>query len=131
MNIQNWLLLKRKEKGLSKNKASILCKMAYSHYCGMESGQYKEPTIETIKKIANGFEVPMQEALYASGFLDDQKQDVEGLIQKELSPILKTEILELLSSKKIIDMLKELKSLTGDDKERALEVILNIIKSYK
>ena len=131
MTILDLLKKRRSQLGISRNKAAVLSKLGYSHYCGLEDGKYLLPNMETINKLSKGLDVSIQSLMYSAGYLDHQKQDIEGLIKKEFSPILKTEILELLSSKKILDMLTELKDLSGEDKDRALEIILKIINGFK
>lgn len=51
----------RKEKGISQDKLAHLAGIAFSTLAKIESGAAKQPTFETVVKIANALEVPLDE----------------------------------------------------------------------
>ncbi len=53
----------RKKKGLSQDKLSKLADVAYNTVVKIESGENSNPTIDTLKKIANALQVGVDDLI--------------------------------------------------------------------
>ncbi len=54
---------KRKQKGLSQDKLSKLASVAYNTVVKIESGENPNPTIDTLRKIANALKVGVDDLI--------------------------------------------------------------------
>jgi len=116
--IKNRLRQAREEKGLSQTDVAQLLnisRQAYNHY---ETGK-REPTVETISKLAEIFDVSTD---YLLGKTDQKKPLVNG--DEEL-----TEYLEELKNRDELRMLFSLtKKATKADVEKAVKIIEALLK---
>ena len=54
---------KRKQKGLSQDKLSKLASVAYNTVVKIESGENPNPTIDTLRKIANALKIGVDDLI--------------------------------------------------------------------
>lgn len=96
MNIFGEKLRKlRKEKGYSIRKLSELSGVAHSYLSQVETGKRGIPKVETLEKIATGFNIPSIDLLVQAGYIDpddyvkmkNEREDIEwSLAEQEQEP---------------------------------------------
>lgn len=69
-NFGKYLKSKRKEKMLSMNKLGELSGITAMYISQLESGKRVKPSIEVLKKLAEGLEIPYEDLMVAAGYID-------------------------------------------------------------
>ena len=62
-NLENNIMMLRKQKGLSQEKLARLSDVANNTIIKMESGENDNPTLETLRKVAKALDVSVDELI--------------------------------------------------------------------
>lgn len=141
MDLQKNLKVIRKKKKLSQRRLAEKSGVSYSMVCKLESGEQKNPSLDTLKKIASALEVKVADIMGISAYLDEVESDIKrttsfydylGFLGYEIGQgehtdyqmhIKETDTYIELSSDDI-ELLKELEDSTNKDIKRTIELLI-------
>lgn len=141
MDLQKNLKVIRKKKKLSQRRLAEKSGVSYSMVCKLESGEQKNPSLDTLKKIASALEVKVADIMGISAYLDEVESDIKrttsfydylGLLGYEIGQgehedyqmhIKETDTYIELSSDDV-KLLKELEDSTNKDIKRTIELLI-------
>lgn len=126
MSFADFLVSYRNKNSLSKRKFAEICNLSHTEIGRLERG--KNPSIDTIEKIANGINISKEQLLYLAGYLDtdilESKKDLKAFIAKD--PELLDFLVKLSEKDDLQLLLKQSKDMNHEEVKRVIKVIKEI-----
>ena len=134
-DLQEILILKRKELKLSLRDASNLIGISHSYLSTLEKGVDPRtgapinPTPETLRLLSGAYKIPYENLMKAAGYISESAYNQEDTIHKAIDG--DPELLEFYEEMKHRDNLKLLFKQTKDMNDKDINQILRIIKAIE
>jgi len=118
LNVSRWELFKRTE-------------IAYSYLTSIENGKHVKPNPDILKKISTALNVPYATLLIEAEYIKPSDvEEINTMIKGLFSPAFDDEMVDIITSDEMMDILQRLCNLKESKRKHALEGLKRFMQGF-
>ncbi|MCP4049892.1 MAG: helix-turn-helix transcriptional regulator [bacterium] len=124
--LSEYLKNKLKDKNLSMYAVSKRVEniFSYSYMRQIVNGDKKKPSPAVLKHLSAAIGAPYSDLLRAAGYItENDLEDVNSMLREMLSPMFDDEVVDIVSDKTMLDILKIILKLKGNDRKDLMKAL--------